>query len=227
VPGLLSKRLLNRYFNFCFKHGKKEKIKGWHKHHVHPEKMGGSDTFDNWVWLSPRAHYIAHHLLFRAFPKNQAAQRSAWLMSHVEDIRVTSRMYQFLKDNYVFNEETREKLRKAGMGREYTQDQINKISESNRVTYANTPEDVLEDRRKRMSETKSGVPWTEEQRAAITPSLPRGENHWRLKDDPLWERREEIYNTWEFNGRPAHKKLCKLLGIPTTKKVISIAKSMI
>jgi hypothetical protein len=219
--------LLLRYFSFCDKHGKNKKVKGWHKHHAHPLKMNGSDTPDNWIWLSPRAHYIAHHLLFRAFPRNQAAQRSAWLMSFVDGVKVTSRMYQFLKDNYVIEDATRKKLSKAGVGRVFPEDVIQNIKTSNKETYANTPEDVLKERHKRMSQTKTGVPWTEDQRAAIVPSLPRGENHWRLKNDPLWGRKDEIYTIWELNGRPSHENLCRLLGIPVTKKVISIVKSMI
>jgi hypothetical protein len=114
--------------------------------------MGGSDTLDNWIWLSPRAHYIAHQLLFRAFPKNQTAQRSAWLMSFVDDVKVTSRMYQFLKDNYIFDEVTRKKLKRAGTGRKFPKDVIQKIKTSNKETYANTHEDVLKERHKRISQ---------------------------------------------------------------------------
>jgi len=35
------------------------------RHHVVPKSMGGSDSKDNLVYLSARAHYIAHYLLWK------------------------------------------------------------------------------------------------------------------------------------------------------------------
>jgi hypothetical protein len=190
--------------------------------------MGGSDTPNNWIWLSPRAHCISHVLLFKAFPRSEAAQRAAWLMTHTKaGERLSSRTYQFLRQNYIFSGETRKKISEAGKNREFSEETRAKISQSNSLTYYNTSQDVLLDRKRRMIEKKKGKPWSEEQRLAISPSLPKGREHWRLKGDPLWNRAVEIKDLWLQNGKCGHAKLCNLLGIPKTKKVLTIAKSMI
>ena len=228
APGLTDYRQLNRYFQFVYKFGSEQKFSGSHKHHIHPSKMGGEDCKENTVFLTSREHYIAHQILFRAFRKSQEAQRAAWLMSHTQEgFLVNSRMYSFLKDNYIFSEETRKKLSEAGKGREYTPEQKAQISLKNKETYHNTPEHVLRDRVERMRAKKKGSQWTDKQRSSITGSLPRGRNHWRLKNNPLWERADEILETWLNSGRPGFAKLCKILGIPKTKSVMSIIKSII
>jgi len=228
APGLLANRLLSRYLNFCKKFGSIEKVSGWDKHHIHPTKMGGGDFQDNWIWLPPRAHCIAHILLFKAFPNNQAAQRAAWLMTHTRTgDRISPRFYQFLKENYIFSEETRNKISLAGKNRQFDESTREKISASNRDAYLNTPSEVLLSRKMSMIEKKRGIKWSNHQRLSIVPSLPRGRDHWKLKNDPLWDRAEEIKNLWLKNGRCGHAKLCKLLGIAKTKKVLTIAKSVI
>lgn len=40
------------------------------KHHIVPVCMGGTDDFENLVGLPPRAHYLAHYLLWKAYPSN-------------------------------------------------------------------------------------------------------------------------------------------------------------
>ena len=46
-------------------HGSRDKPSGVYAecHHIIPRCLGGSDDKDNLVWLSPKAHYIAHLLL--------------------------------------------------------------------------------------------------------------------------------------------------------------------
>ena len=41
------------------------------KHHIIPVCMGGTDEFQNLVGLPPRAHYLAHYLLWKAYPSNE------------------------------------------------------------------------------------------------------------------------------------------------------------
>lgn len=39
------------------------------KHHILPKCLGGSNNIDNLIALPPRAHYIAHYLLWKAYPE--------------------------------------------------------------------------------------------------------------------------------------------------------------
>ena len=54
------------YEKLIQKYGQKDKPKGYsERHHILPRSMGGSDDLDNLVYLSARAHFIAHWLLWR------------------------------------------------------------------------------------------------------------------------------------------------------------------
>lgn len=50
------------------------------RHHVVPRCMGGKDTKDNMVNLTPEEHYTAHLLLMKIFPDNGALARAAIMM---------------------------------------------------------------------------------------------------------------------------------------------------
>lgn len=226
VPGLREPRQLDRYLKFCYYFGSDSKFSNSHKHHIHPVKMGGSDSRENWIWLTPRAHYIAHKLLFLAF-RSQAAQRACWYLSHRSDIRISSKEYENLKNNYFFSDETRRRLREAGTGRVFSEAERSNISESNKRTWMLRSESSKKLQIARMIRTKTGKAWSDKQREAIVPSLPRNEEHWRAKGNKLWERKEEIYQLWIENDRCGFKRLCKALGIPPTKTVLTIARSMI
>lgn len=47
-------------------------------HHIIPRCMGGTNKKSNLVRLTAREHYIAHHLLFRAYRTTKLAH--AWFM---------------------------------------------------------------------------------------------------------------------------------------------------
>jgi len=50
------------------KHGKKHKpvdSEYYERHHILPKSLGGNDTNENLCYLSGKAHYVAHYLLYR------------------------------------------------------------------------------------------------------------------------------------------------------------------
>lgn len=72
------------------------------EHHILPRSMGGDDSSNNLVLLSPKGHLIAHHLLWRAY-RNAEMASAFWFMSHIEKdkqwIKITAREYQKLKED--------------------------------------------------------------------------------------------------------------------------------
>lgn len=44
------------------------------KHHIIPQSIGGPDIETNWIYLKPREHMIAHHLLAKAYPEVEKLQ---------------------------------------------------------------------------------------------------------------------------------------------------------
>ncbi|MDX1370845.1 MAG: hypothetical protein R3321_00155 [Nitrososphaeraceae archaeon] len=198
-----------------------KKKKDYHRHHIIPksEPFNGSDKKVNLVYLTPRQHFIAHKLLYKAFPKTQAAQRAVWFMGGYDK---TSKEYNQLVSNYIVSDLTKEKLSKAGLNREVSQETRDKLSKATTAQMAGMSEEEKEQWKEKISKSRS-VPWTEAQRNAIPDKLPSGRDHWRLKNHPLWDREDEIYEVWINNNKPKHKKLCRLLNIKLTKVAYKIA----
>lgn len=115
----------------------KSQHEGYHEiHHIIPRCLGGSDEKDNLVMFTGREHFIAHMLLWKAYPEEASLMRAAMLMSSFwrdsfggVGVRTSSRLYEVLREEYsvavsqqvsgennpfygkTHTEETRQKLR--------------------------------------------------------------------------------------------------------------------
>lgn len=69
-------------------------------HHIIPRSMGGSDEKSNLVMLSGREHYMAHMLLWKAYPSKGALAYAAMMMSNRDVCKVNSYVYSALKEDY-------------------------------------------------------------------------------------------------------------------------------
>jgi hypothetical protein len=58
------------------------------KHHIIPKCMGGSDDQNNLVKLPPRAHFLAHYFLYKAFP-------NSYKLKHAFAMMIVNNPYQF------------------------------------------------------------------------------------------------------------------------------------
>lgn len=61
------------------------RVKGgeyYEKHHIIPRSLGGDNSKDNLVLLTPREHYVAHKLLIRIYPKSSEMKLAIYFMSH-------------------------------------------------------------------------------------------------------------------------------------------------
>jgi hypothetical protein len=63
-------------------------------HHIIPKCMGGDDSFENLVDLTPEEHYVAHQLLVKIYPNNTALIYAAAMMSAG---RENNKMYGWIK----------------------------------------------------------------------------------------------------------------------------------
>lgn len=65
------------------------------KHHIIPKCMGGNDSPSNLVTLPARAHFIAHYLLYKAFPENRSLAHAFAMMGVCNQFqRRSSRLYE-------------------------------------------------------------------------------------------------------------------------------------
>lgn len=130
-------------------------------HHIVPRSLGGSNEKSNLISLTPRQHYIAHWMLWKAC--GGVAGRSFFMMSNLGKYgKVNSTTYAQARKNYseqvkkqmakrpnrpAFTPEHREKLRQAKLGCKLsTEHRANvgksrlgqKLSEEHKMTISNT-----------------------------------------------------------------------------------------
>lgn len=110
-------------------------------HHIVPRSLGGSNDKDNLISLTPRQHYIAHWMLWKAF--GGVAGRSFFMMSNLGKYgKVNSTTYAQARENYSeqvsrqlkgkpsqckFSEETKKKMSDAKLGRNISEETKQKL----------------------------------------------------------------------------------------------------
>ena len=78
--------------------GKNRTINGYaEEHHILPRCMGGNDDASNLVNLTPEEHYIAHQLLVKIHPENDALVRAAVMMI---PNRPSNKLYGWLRRKF-------------------------------------------------------------------------------------------------------------------------------
>jgi len=101
------------------------------KHHIVPRSHGGSNKKDNLIALTPRQHFIAHRMLWKAYGGSMA--RAYFMMSATGKYgKIGSKTYAMAREEYskqvviqmakkpnipAFTPEHREKLRQAKLGK--------------------------------------------------------------------------------------------------------------
>jgi hypothetical protein len=112
------------------------------RHHIVPRCMGGSDSADNLVSLTPEEHFVAHLLLAKIFAGNVKVLHAAMAMQMVnretQRREVNNKRYGWLRKRFsearrghVVPEETRDKIRAALTGRRLPDEQRRKLREAN------------------------------------------------------------------------------------------------
>lgn len=116
----------------------------YEEHHILPKCVGGIDEKSNLVNLTGREHYIAHKLLYYAFPNNEKLFFAWHMMAFRKNdlqqrCEISSTEYELLRENYAKfrrgvprSEETKNKIRKARANQVITEETRKKIGDSNR-----------------------------------------------------------------------------------------------
>jgi hypothetical protein len=156
---------LVRYNNFISAL-KGQVVEGYsEKHHIVPRSHGGSNKKDNLITLTPRQHFIAHRMLWKAYGGSMA--RAFFLMSKATRYgKLGSKTYAMAREEYskqvviqmakkpnipAFTPKHREKLRQAKLGTKVTDATKAKISAFQ------TGRKASEETKKKISEAKRGI----------------------------------------------------------------------
>lgn len=163
-----SQVLYNRYLKFI--HYCKTSKKGDYteNHHIIPLSMGGCDDDNNTIRLSAREHFIAHHLLWRAF-RNKETNFAFWSMQ-MGKLKYNSITYALLKEEHSKLQSERIKLNNPMMGDISRQ----KVSKSHKGMKAS------EETKNKMSIKRKGVKKSEQTKRNMSlASLgkPKSDSH--------------------------------------------------
>jgi len=93
------KRFLDRYLKLI-EHFKLQKLEIFEKHHIIPKCMGGSNDLSNIIRLPPKAHFLAHYFLCKAYPDNRKLKHAFAMMivnNPYQSRRFTGAMYEQAK----------------------------------------------------------------------------------------------------------------------------------
>lgn len=99
-------------------------------HHIIPKCMGGLNIEENTVLLTPKEHYVIHHLLIKIFPNEKGllfASNMLRRLSINESNWARTRMVESLKGRE-FTKETRAKMSASAKGKILKQITRDKIS---------------------------------------------------------------------------------------------------
>ena len=90
--------LYEKRYNRVINHFKNIQLEGYtENHHIIPRCMGGNDSKENLVRLTAKAHYVAHHLLYKAFPGNKKLANAFGMMlcgGKKQERRFSAKMYE-------------------------------------------------------------------------------------------------------------------------------------
>jgi len=91
-----------------------KKPKGYESHHIVPRSWKPEWEFEknNLLKVPAKAHYVIHHLMWKAFPKNHQMKWSFWKTCYGQQKqKITAKVYESLKSNLSHSEETKQKMR--------------------------------------------------------------------------------------------------------------------
>jgi len=111
--------LIEKYKNLNIQKSKEINLE---KHHILPKSMGGTNNKENLVNLTVKAHFVAHHLLWKIH-RNKEMAFAFWRMVNNKNINLS--MYVEAKNNFIkFNKgETA-----PNYGKKHTEKTKNQIS---------------------------------------------------------------------------------------------------
>jgi len=117
------------YEKLVFKAQNRVLEKPFETHHIIPKCMGGTDSKENLIDLTPEEHYVAHQLLVKLNPTNKGLIYAAMMMTVARpNMPRNNKTYGWLK----------RLASEAKVGKVFTEETKRKISES-RKGKANTP----------------------------------------------------------------------------------------
>jgi hypothetical protein len=160
---LRSTLYLDRYNKFM-NALKNQVVEGYtEKHHIVPRSHGGTHDESNIIRLTPRQHYVAHWMLWKAYGKEMTTAFNYMNGIKRYGKRLNSKTFEILKieeiqrqKNKVFSEETRKKMSEAAKARPPASAETNRKIVESRKGYTHS-----EETRRKLSVSHTGKKWSQ------------------------------------------------------------------
>ena len=173
----VSIHMLNRYIKLI-KYAKTLSVtECGEEHHIVPKSMGGTDARKNLVILTPRLHYLAHYMLWKAFRNRKMAYAFHIMIHgnphHTRYTKVSSKVYESLiKECRELNkginhpmygkkksEESKVNQRNSVKGIKWSDERRQERSKLLREKYKKNPREPLSDEvKQKISKANKGKP---------------------------------------------------------------------
>lgn len=136
------------------------------RHHIIPKSLGGNNSVDNIAVLTAREHYICHRLLVK-MTTSVAKQKMSYALHRITNkkssVRITARTYQILREqhskmmsealtgvstfercgklySHAISDYQKQRIRESNSSRIWTDESKQRVSESQKERYRQTPE---------------------------------------------------------------------------------------
>lgn len=94
-------KLLNHFISI----EPKDKPKGFEDHHIVPKAKSWKPEWDkipeNHLKVPAKAHFVIHHLMWKAFPKDYAMMYAFHQMNHRTDQKISAKIYEVLRYQFI------------------------------------------------------------------------------------------------------------------------------
>ena len=181
--------------------GKNRVLEGYtEKHHIVPRCLGGSDSVDNLVSLTPEEHYMCHLLLVKIYPNNLRLVKAAMMLGCGSNRN--NKLYGWLKRQYSeFMKGPDNPARKNGAWNKGK-------SVRTRKTDLSDIEKAAHSSRMKDNNPCAGIkPWNHPRATEYSKSI--------------WQQADLVYNVWVDNKQPSY---CKLYSLVNNKCYINDSK---
>ena len=220
---------LKIYTNLITTRKERKDIIGYtEKHHIKPRCLGGDNSDENLVRLTPREHFIAHILLAKAYPENKALTNAIIIMkAGREDYGyINARLYNTMRTKYgeelkgrKLSDETKRKLSEANKGKQLGVPKPEGFGEKVSQASRGKPKEYMS---KLNKETKVGNKNFEGFRAythKVTKEVKYSKealcSDWELGNAEMLGKVGSTKGTkWYHNPKTGQTKMCKLNEVP-------------
>ncbi len=171
-------KLLNQFISI----EPEDKPKGFECHHIVPKswKPEWSKEPDNLLKVPAKAHYVIHHLMWKAFPDSISMCRSFWFFAKKR--KITAKVYEKIKNNLKVSDNTRKKMRAAKVGKPLSAEHRKKVGDSQKgktiseaqkqqISAVHKGKTLSKETRRKISESQIGRVVSPETRRKISESL--------------------------------------------------------